>query len=256
MVKNVCRRNDAGGSVVCSDRVSSRVLVLAVVGLAAVADTGAQTNNWRQCLTDTTPAAIDACTSVIFLDPQNDGAFVNRGIAYRRIGELHRALRDYDRAIQLNPNAADAFNNRGNAYRALNEFDKAVSDYDEAIRLNPRYAHAYNNRGVIFLEAGEPGLAAADFSQAIDYDAGYANAFRNRGLARTDQRLFDLAISDFDEAFRLNPEIGHGAEYAIALFGRGHARRRNGEAGGDADIQEATRLLPDVASLKDADSVR
>ncbi len=117
-----------------------------------------------------TPAAIEACTSIIFLDPTNDGAFVNRGIAYRRIGDLELALRDYDEAIRLNPNAADAFNNRGNAYRALNEFDKAIRDYDEAIRLNPQYAHAYNNRGVIFLEVGEPGRAAADFDEAIERD--------------------------------------------------------------------------------------
>ena len=30
------------------------------------------------------------------MDPTNDGAFVNRGIAYRRIGDLKRALLDYD----------------------------------------------------------------------------------------------------------------------------------------------------------------
>jgi tetratricopeptide (TPR) repeat protein len=236
--------------------VASRVQVLAIVCLAVVADTGAQGNSWRQCLTDTSPAAIDACTSVIFLDPRNDGAFVNRGIAYRRIGDLQRAIRDYDEAIRLNPLAADAFNNRGNAYRDLNEFDWAVRDYDEAIRLNPRYAHAYNNRGVVYLEAGEPGLAAADFDQAIERDSRYANAFRNRGLARTDQRLFDLAIRDFDEAFRLNPEIGHGHEYALALFGRGLARQRKGEAGGDDDIEEATRLLPEVADLMADEGVR
>ncbi|RPI50873.1 MAG: tetratricopeptide repeat protein [Acidobacteria bacterium] len=234
----------------------SRVHILAVVCLAAAADTGAQTNHWRQCLTDISPAAIEACTSIIFLDPRNDGAFVNRGIAYRRIGNIALALRDYDHAVQLNPAAADAFNNRGNAYRDLNEFDRAVRDYDEAIRLNPRYAHAYNNRGVIFLEAGEPGLAAADFSQAIERDARYANAYRNRGLARTDQRLYDLAIADFDQAFRLNPELGHGPEYALALFGRGLVRRRNGDAGGEGDIQQATRLLPGVAEVMAGEGVK
>jgi tetratricopeptide (TPR) repeat protein len=227
-----------------------------MVCLVAVADTGAQSNSWRQCVGDTSPAAIEACTSVIFLDPTNDGAFVNRGIAYRRRGDLKRALLDYDEAIRLNPTAADAFNNRGNAYWALNNFDRAIQDYDEAIRLNPQYAHAYNNRGVVFLEIGDPVRASADFDEAIECDRGYANAFRNRGLARTDQRLFDLAISDFDEAFRLNPETGHGSEYALALFGRGLTRQKNGDAGGQADIQEAKRLLPDVAEVMAAEGVR
>jgi tetratricopeptide (TPR) repeat protein len=236
--------------------VVSRLPVLLTIGLIAAADTGAQSNSWRQCLADTTPAAIEACTAVIFLDPGNDGAYVNRGIAYRRIQDYEHALSDYGQAIRLNPAAADAFNNRGNAYREMLEFDKALRDYDEAIRLNPKYAHAYNNRGVIYLEMGEPIRATVDFDEAIEHDPGYANAYRNRGLARTEQRLFDLAIDDFDQAFSLDPDIGHGAEYALALFGRGVTRRRKGDSGGDADIEQAKRLLPGVAGLMDAEGVR
>lgn len=193
---------------------------LALVGLIAAADTGAQTNTWRQCLADASPAAIHACTSIILLNPYNDGAFVNRGIAYRRVGHVEQAIRDYDEAIRLNPRAADAFNNRGNAFRARDDLARAMRDYDEAIRLDPHYAHALNNRGIIFLEQGDAGRAIADFNRAIDERASYANAFRNRGLARIQQRSFDLAIADFDEAFRLNPAIGDGMEYALARVGR------------------------------------
>ncbi len=212
-------------------------------------DTGAQTNTWRQCLTDTSSAAVEACTSIILLDPRNDGAFVNRGIAYRRIGDLDRAIKDYDEAIRLNPRAADAFNNRGNAFRTRDEFERALHDYDDAIRLDPHYAHAFNNRGIIFLELGELDRAIADFDRAIGEESTYANAFRNRGLARTRQRLFDLAIEDFDNAFKLSPSVGHGAEYALALFGRGVTRQRDGDQAGLSDIEQATRLLPDVADV-------
>ena len=232
-----------------SVKVPSRFHILATACLAATVDTGAQTSTWRQCLTDTSSAAIEACTSIILLDPHNDGAFVNRGIAYRRIGEIDRAISDYDEAIRLNPRAADAFNNRGNAFRARDELERAMSDYDEAIRLDPHYAHALNNRGIIFLERGDLDRAIADFDRAIAEEASYANAFRNRGLARAHQRLFDLAIEDFDQAFKLSPSTGHGPEYAIALFGRGEARRRNGNPAGPADIEEATRMLPNVSEV-------
>jgi tetratricopeptide (TPR) repeat protein len=218
------------------------------VCLISAVDTGAQTNTWRQCLADTSPAAVEACTAIILLDPHNDGALVNRGIAYRRLGDLDRAIRDYSEAIRLNPHAADAFNNRGNAYRDLDDLDRALRDYDEAVRLDPHYAHALNNRGIIFLEMGNIGRAIADFNSAIGQDVSYANAFRNRGLARTKLDLFDLAIEDFNEAFRLNPTIGHGPEYAVALFGRGMTRRRMGDTGGLADMEEASRIFPDVAA--------
>ena len=217
--------------------------------MAAAVDTGAQTNTWRQCLADTSPAAIEACSSIIASDPQNDGAFVNRGIAYRRIGDLDRAIQDYDQAIRLNPHAADAFNNRGNAFRTRDDLGRAMKDYDQAIRLDPHYAHAFNNRGIIFLELGDMNRAIADFNRAIEEEASYANAFRNRGLARTHQQLFGLAIEDFDTAFKLSPGLGHGAEYALALYGRGVARQRDRNPAGLIDIAEATRLLPDVADV-------
>ena len=217
--------------------------------LVAVIETGTQTNTWRRCLADETPDAIDACTAIIVLNPQSDGALVNRGIAYRRNGDVERAIRDYETAIRLNPAAADAFNNRGNAFRAKEKFDLAIRDYDEAIRLNPHYAHAFNNRGIVFLDIGEPDRAILDFDRAIAEDDSYANAFRNRGIASTHLGLFDRALDDFDAAFALNPAIGHGDEYALALYGRGVARQRESDPAGDADIEEATRLLPHVAEM-------
>ena len=53
-------------AVVCRVRVPSRFPFLAIACVAAAVDTGAQTNAWRQCLADTSPAAIEACTSIIF----------------------------------------------------------------------------------------------------------------------------------------------------------------------------------------------
>ena len=166
-----------------------RAASLALLCLVAAADTGAQTYPWRQCLTDTSTAAIDACTAIISLDPRNDGALVNRGIAYRRSGDIERAIRDYNEAIRLNPHAADAFNNRGNAFRDREEFERAIADYDEALRLDPHYAHAYNNRGIIFLETGDLDRAMADFDKAIAEDPHYANALRNRAVTRALRQL-------------------------------------------------------------------
>lgn len=227
----------------------SRIQLLATVCLVAAIETGTQTNTFRRCLTDATRSAIDACTAIILLNPNDDGALVNRGIAYRRISDIDRAIRDYERAIALNPNAADAFNNRGNAFRAKEKFDRAIEDYDEAIRLNPHYAHAFNNRGIIYLDMGDADRAILDFDRAIAEDPSYANAFRNRGIACAHLGLFDRALEDFDNAFALNPAAGRGDEYALALYGRGVARQRENSSTGDADIERAMRLLPHVAEV-------
>jgi tetratricopeptide (TPR) repeat protein len=228
---------------------SEQAIGLVLVCVAAAADTGVSTNTWRQCSSDRTPAAIEACTTIILLDPGNDGAYVNRGLAYRRQGDLHSAIRDYDKAIEINPRAADAFNNRGNAYQGLRDHERAMRDYREAIRLNPAYTHAYNNRGVSLLERDELELALAEFTLAIGKDPSYSNAFRNRGLVYAHQGLYERAVEDFDEALRLDPALVRGVEYAVALYGRGLAREQRGDRDGVADLEAAKRLVPDVADL-------
>ena len=47
------------------------------------------------------------------LDPNYADAYYGRGLAYGNLGELRRAIEDYDTAIRLDPNNADAYFNRG-----------------------------------------------------------------------------------------------------------------------------------------------
>ena len=49
---------------------------------------------------------------------------------YRAKGEFERAIEDYNEALRLERKYAAAFNNRGNAYRAMGEIDPAIRDYE------------------------------------------------------------------------------------------------------------------------------
>ena len=57
-----------------------------------------------------------------------------------------RAIQDYDRAIELDPNNAGAFNNRGNAYRDKEMYERAMQDYDRALQIDPNHARAIQNK--------------------------------------------------------------------------------------------------------------
>ena len=56
-------------------------------------------------------------------------------MAYYDLGELRRAIEDYDTAINLDPNYADAYYGRGLAYGQLGRVDEAIADLARASEL-------------------------------------------------------------------------------------------------------------------------
>ena len=91
--------------------------------------------------------ALALLTEAIKLDPKYATAYNNRGLAYSDLGQIPRAIQDFDQAIKLDPKDAEAYYNRGLAYLRLGQYARAIQDFDHAIRLDPKFAQAYNNRG-------------------------------------------------------------------------------------------------------------
>jgi len=106
------------------------------------------------------------------LYPHAPVALVQRGIAYRLMGDYERAIADYTEAIRIDPDYAVAYHNRGIAYCLMDDYERAVADYTEAIRLDPDNAVAYGNRGYAYRTQGNLSAARADWERAIElYEA-------------------------------------------------------------------------------------
>ena len=188
--------------------------------------------------------AIAAYLRAIDLNPNNTGAYNNRGIAYGVKDELDRALEDFDKAIELNPKLADAYNNRGNAYRIKGEFDRAFEDFDKAIELNPKLADAYNGRGAAYREKCEFDRALEDFDKAIELDPELAETYNNRGIAYRIKGEFDRALEDYNKAIELNPKL------AGVYVNRGDAYSAKGEFDRALeDYNKAIELNPKLAEV-------
>ncbi|PSN12658.1 hypothetical protein C7293_19220 [filamentous cyanobacterium CCT1] len=186
--------------------------------------------------------AIADYDQAIELNPQYAVAYNNRGNARGDQGDLAGAIADYDQAIELNPQYAVAYNNRGNARGDQGDLAGAIADYDQAIELNPQFAVAYNNRGIARGNQGDLAGAIADYDQAIELNPQYAVAYINRGIARGNQGDLAGAIADYDQAIELNPQ------YADAYLNRGNARGNQGDlAGAIADYDQAIELNPQFA---------
>jgi len=94
-----------------------------------------------------------------------------------------RALAVYDAAIRIIPNNPILFHDRGLMWRRKGDLDKALADLDRAIRFGFSDADLYNDRGLIWLEKGRYQRAIADFDRARRIDPKLVDASINRDIA-------------------------------------------------------------------------
>ena len=165
--------------------------------------------------------------------------FNSRGLAFQEQGRFDRAIEDFSTAITLDPQFADAYTNRGLAFKELGRFDRAMEDYNKAIELAPTRYIVYNNRGMVFQAMGQPGPAIEDFTRSITLNPYFAQAYTNRGLAFEQAGQVDLALNDYSMAIEVD------SAFANAYNNRGLIFERTGRPDlALEDFNAAIRLNP------------
>ena len=176
----------------CGSRGLSAVFILLLLVTPAGAQNAKQRGSYLRNIElcsglDHTPAdaRIGACTALIDAgeDMTQAGlaiAYNNRGNAYATKEDYDRAIRDFDRSIELNPTYSKPFNNRGVAYVRKHQYDGATDAFDRAIKLNPNYGEAFANRAGAYLKRNEYARAVQDYDQAIRLDPNLDGVWSGR----------------------------------------------------------------------------
>lgn len=63
--------------------------------------------------------------------------YQNRGWHYGELGDIEKALEDYQRAIDLDPGQTSAYYNRGLIYERRGDYQRAVDDFAKAYQSAP-----------------------------------------------------------------------------------------------------------------------
>jgi tetratricopeptide (TPR) repeat protein/predicted aspartyl protease len=145
--------------------------------------------------------------AVLWMNPKNATALVERGNALTRSKDYDKAIEEFDSAIGINPKLAEAFVGRGNAWRAKGDLDRAVADYDAALGIDPRNALALANRGSASYDRKDYGRAIGDLDRAIEIDSKLAQAYVIRGNAKRRTGSADDALVDYALAIQINPKL-------------------------------------------------
>jgi tetratricopeptide (TPR) repeat protein len=153
-------------------------------------------------------------------------AYLNRGAVLYQMGQIDKAIADFDKAIALKPSTLgvfvnplyyqEAFYKRGFAFKTMGRFDKAIADFDKATELNPSDYEAYNSKGIIYGMYGLPDKAIEQFNKAIAIKPNSSVAYGNRGYVYTLIGQNSTALEDFNKAIELDQR------YAKNYFNRGN----------------------------------
>jgi tetratricopeptide (TPR) repeat protein len=131
--------------------------------------------------------------------------YFNRGNTYRHLQEFKKAIKDYNKAIEIKPDYTEAYNNRANSYFDLEEFDKAISDYTSLIKFIPGNYYAYFNRANAYSQLFKYDSAVVDYTKAIELKPDFANAYYNRGNKYYGMSMYKEAIEDWKKVIKLDP---------------------------------------------------
>jgi tetratricopeptide (TPR) repeat protein len=89
------------------------------------------------------------------------------GNAYMAQKNAPAAVEAYTKTLALQPEHLDALNNRAGAWFQLKEYAKAEADYSTALAIRPDFIAALNNRGAARLNSGNRTGAANDFRKSL-----------------------------------------------------------------------------------------
>ncbi len=89
--------------------------------------------------------SIDSYNSAISIGNSYQYAYISRGLAKYKIGELEEAEIDYLKALELKPNDHRVMNNLGNLYSLKKDYSNAISNYEKAHNLRENNHHYIYN---------------------------------------------------------------------------------------------------------------
>jgi tetratricopeptide (TPR) repeat protein len=82
---------------------------------------------------------VDIYTEVLTTFPEEETLLINRGATYLQLGQLDKAIADFNTVLTLNPESASALRNRALAFESANDLEAAYADYNSLLEVVSTY---------------------------------------------------------------------------------------------------------------------
>lgn len=141
-------------------------------------------------------------TGIITMYSKDADIYNYLGLSRTKLGDIERALKDFNKALQINATDANIFVNRGLAYAANNEQEFANNDFRKALEIEPDHAIALFN---LTMASDDTQKDIALYDQMISKNEDFPSAYINRGLIKFRAGKFEEALTDYNTAVKLDP---------------------------------------------------
>jgi len=143
--------------------------------------------------------------------------YFNSGVTFYNQKEYSKAIRAYQKVIELDPAYVEAYNNLGIIYQMMGDVERAFGTYQKATEINPRYEKGYNNLGILLLLKGHYEEALEAFQKALAINPNNIESHINLGILFMKKAQWDEAIESYQKALAIDP-LHRETHYNIALL--------------------------------------
>ena len=120
--------------------------------------------------------------------------------------EQAQTILSLEQAVAADPNNAEAWTQLGHIYFDTSNFPKAIRAYNKSLELRPDDPNVLTDLGVMYRRNGEPQKAIESFDRAIAINPNHEQAHFNKGIVlRYDLNDREGAIKAWEELLKINP---------------------------------------------------
>ncbi|KPL18241.1 MAG: hypothetical protein AMJ92_08905 [candidate division Zixibacteria bacterium SM23_81] len=146
----------------------------------------------------------------------------NAGVEFTRSGDFAKAVKEYQKSLELDPENVQTLYGLGLAHRQLNQLDEAILFLGKAVKINPRYVDAYYELGLAYWMQKKYDESINQFITVTNFgpEAGskYTKAYYSLGRLHYAKKDLEQAQESLQMAVALDPEYVDAHYYLGEVF--------------------------------------
>ncbi len=159
--------------------------------------------------------AVEAYTTYLQDFPKDCKSYYNRGRAYEELGDLEKALSDFQSATSCDPSSHLFRMAVGLCQYRLKRFDMAVFAMDAVLEKTPNDAEAHYVKARALQQRSEFAAALEGFETVIRLNKDHGGAYLHRGIMHVQTNKKKQGCADLQKAKKLKEP---NADDAIARY--------------------------------------